>query len=158
MRVCTIMPGGVDTPAYRLAANFTRRSVQPSAPLMPPEKIARAIVRCARRPRPEVVVGNSVRTLRLAHALSPRLAEDAVARGIETGILGDGPNEPNPGNLFHPQPEWTGTDAALNEEAKRRARDSMDTAARRAIAGATAGASVLASGLLAYHLLRKTRG
>ena len=158
VRVCTVMPGGVDTPAYRLAANFTRRSVQPSTPLMTPEKIARVIVRCAENPRPEVVVGNSVRTLRLAHALSPRLAEDAVARGIETGILGDGPNEPNPGNLFHPQPEWTGTDAGLNEEARRRAKEATGTAGRRLFAGAAAGASMLGSGLLAYRLLRRTRG
>lgn len=154
VRVCTIMPGGVDTPAYRLAANFTRRSVRPSTPLMSPEKIARAIVRCARRPRPEVIVGFSVRTLRLAHALSPRLAEDAVARGIETGILGDGHNEPNPGNLFHPQPEWTGTDAGLNQETKRRAGDKTGAVGRRL----AAGTSVLGSGLLAYHLLRRSRG
>ena len=99
-----------------------------------------------------------MRTIRLAHALSPRLAEDAVARGIETGILGDGPNEPNPGNLFHPQPEWTGTDAGLNEEARRRAKEATGTAGRRLFAGAAAGASVLGSGLLAYRLLRRTRG
>src|ERR671916_1138490 len=87
VHVCTIMPGGVDTPAYRLAANYSRRAVEPSTPLMPPEKIARAIVHCAERPRPEVVVGNSVRTLRLTHALFPGFVERAVGRTIEQGFL-----------------------------------------------------------------------
>ena len=157
VRVCTVMPGGVDTPAYRLAANYTDRPVRPSIPLMPPEKIARAIVRCAERPRPEVVVGNSVRMLRLAHALFPTLTEFSVARGIEDGILGSGPNTPTPGNLFDPQPGWTGEDAGLNAETARRAKDGAGTGGRR-LAAAAAGVSVLGSGLLAYRLLRKTRG
>jgi NAD(P)-dependent dehydrogenase (short-subunit alcohol dehydrogenase family) len=154
VRVCTIMPGGVDTPAYRLAANFTGRSVRPSVPLMPAEAAARAVVRCAERPRPEVVVGNSVRALRLAHALSPILAERLVARGIGSVILGDEPNTPNPGNLFDPQPAWTGIDGDLNAETVHRAKDG----ARSLVAGAAAGASVLGSGLLAWLLLRKTHG
>ena len=158
VRVCTVMPGGVDTPAYRLAANYTDRPVRPSIPFMPPEKIARVIVRCAERPRPEVIVGNSVRTLRLSHALFPTLTEFSVARGIESGILGAGPNTPNPGNLFDPQPGWTGADAGLNAQTARRAKEGTRAAGRRLAVGAAAGASVLGSGLLAYRLVRRMRG
>src|ERR671916_179140 len=67
VHVCTIMPGGVDTPAYRLAANYSGRAAGPKGFLASSEKIARVVVRCAERPRPEVVVGNSVRTLRFTH-------------------------------------------------------------------------------------------
>lgn len=150
VRVCTVMPGGVDTPAYRLAANYTDREVRPSAPLMPPEKAARVIVRCARRPRPEVVVGNSVRALEVMHAVSPALTERLVARGIGSGILGEEPNEPNPGNLFDPQPAWTGTDGGLNQEIKHR----HDTGPRRM---AAVGVATLGPGLLAWLVARRVR-
>src|ERR671913_2578510 len=89
IHVCTIMPGGVDTPAYRLAANYSGRAAGPKGFLASPEKIAHVVVRCAERPRPEVVVGNSVRMLRFTHALLPRLVERSVARTIEKGFLGE---------------------------------------------------------------------
>ena len=148
IHVCTIMPGGVDTPAYRLAANYSGRAAGPKGFLASPEKIARVVVRCAERPRPEVVVGLSVRTLRLAHALAPRVVERAVARTIERGFLRQEPEEPSPGNLHETSPRWAGTDGGYNREAGRRAA----IGARRA---AAAGASVLGPGILAWILLRR---
>jgi NAD(P)-dependent dehydrogenase (short-subunit alcohol dehydrogenase family) len=99
IHVCTIMPGGVDTPAYRLAANYSGQAAGPMGFLASPEKIARVVVRCAENPRPEVVVGNSVRMLRLAHALAPQIVELTVARTIERGFLRQEPEEPTSGNL-----------------------------------------------------------
>ena len=76
-----------ETPAYRLAANYPGRAAGPKGFLASPEKIARVVVRCAERPRPEVIVGNSVRTLRLALALAPGVVERAVARTFERDFL-----------------------------------------------------------------------
>jgi NAD(P)-dependent dehydrogenase (short-subunit alcohol dehydrogenase family) len=146
--VCTIMPGGVDTPAYRLAANYSGRAAGPKGFLASPEKIARVVVRCAERPRPEVVVGNSVRTLRLAHALAPRIVERTVARTIERGFLHQEPEEPSPGNLHEPSSEWVAADGGFNRGAGRRA-------ALKAHHAAAAGASVLGPGILTWLLLRK---
>lgn len=147
------MPGGVDTPAYRLAANYSEPTAGPKGFLASPEKIARVVVRCAARPRPEVVVGNSIRTLRFTHALLPRLVERSVARTIEKGFLREESEDPNPGNLFAPAREWSSTDGGFNAEAKRRAARK----ARRVIAG---GTSVLGPGILAWLALRagRTRG
>jgi NAD(P)-dependent dehydrogenase (short-subunit alcohol dehydrogenase family) len=143
VRVCTIMPGGVDTPAYRLAANYSGRAAGPKGFLASPEKIARVVVRCAERPRPEVIVGSSVRTLRLTHALAPRIVERAVARAIERGFLRQEPEEPSPGNLFEPSSKWAGTNGGYNEEARRRA---TRTARRIAAAGVfVAGVGILTS-------------
>jgi short-subunit dehydrogenase len=72
IHVCTVMPGGVDTPAYLQAANYTGRVAHPAGPVLSPEKVARVVLECAEKPRPEVIVGNSVRTLALLHALLPR--------------------------------------------------------------------------------------
>jgi NAD(P)-dependent dehydrogenase (short-subunit alcohol dehydrogenase family) len=153
IHVCTIMPGGVDTPAYRLAADYSGRAAGPTAFLASPKKIARVVVRCAERPRREVVVGNSVRTLRIAHALAPGIVERAVARTIERGLLHQEPGEPSPGNLYETSSRWTGTDGGLNREAGRRA-------ALKARRAAAAGASVLGPGILTWLLLRrgKARG
>lgn len=148
VHVCTIIPGGVDTPAYLLAANYTGRVARPSGPFISPEKIARVIVGCAERPRPEVVVGNSVRTLALLHALSPALTERAVARGIERGLFRDTPNEPNAGNLFEPNRGLVSVRGGINEEAKERA-------ARGARRAAAVGAVAAGAGALGFMIYRK---
>jgi len=150
VHVCTIMPGGVDTPAYRLAANYSGRAAGPKGVLASPEKIARVVVRCAERPRPEVVVGGSVRGLRLAHAVAPLAVERAVARTIERGFLREEPEDPSPGNLHEPASRWSGTDGGYNREARGRA-------AHTARYAAAAGASVFGPGLLAWLLIRKGR-
>ena len=150
VHVCTIMPGGVDTPAYRLAANYSGRAAGPDSFLASPERIARVVVRCTESPRPEVVVGNSVRTLRLTHALFPGLVERAVGRTIEQGFLREEPEEPTPGNLFEPLPEWAATDGGFNEEARHRA-------VLRARRAAAVGASVIGPSILTWFLLRTKR-
>src|SRR5918997_116037 len=121
VHVCTVMPGGVDTPAYRLAANYSGRAMGFDGFLVSPEKIARIVVRCAERPRPEVVVGNSVRTLRLGHALAPGIVESAAARTVERGLLRKQPAESSSGNLNESSAEWASADGGFNREAKRRA-------------------------------------
>jgi NAD(P)-dependent dehydrogenase (short-subunit alcohol dehydrogenase family) len=150
VHVCTVMPGGVDTPAYRLAANYSGRAAGPKGFLASPEKIARVVVRCAERPRPEMVVGGSVRALRLAHAIAPRMVERSVARTVERGFLRQEPEEPSSGNLYEPSTQWAGTDGGFNREAGRRAAHKV----RRA---AAAGASVLGPGILTWLLLREGR-
>ena len=150
IHVCTIMPGGVDTPAYRLAANYSGRAAGPKGFLASPEKIARVVVRCAENPRPEVVVGNSVRMLRLTHALAPRIVERAVARTIERGFLRQEPEEPSSGNLHEPSSEWVAADGGFNQDARRRAVLKVRHAA-------AVGASVLGPGMLFWLLLRKVK-
>jgi NAD(P)-dependent dehydrogenase (short-subunit alcohol dehydrogenase family) len=150
IHVCTIMPGGVDTPAYRLAANYSGRAAGPKGFLASPEKIARVVVRCAENPRPEVVVGNSVRMLRLTHALAPRMVERAVARTIERGFLRQEPEEPSSGNLHESSSEWVAADGGFNQDARRRAVLKVRHAA-------AVGASVLGPGMLSWILLRKVK-
>src|SRR5918998_1185040 len=148
VHVCTIMPGGVDTPAYRLAANYSGRAMGFDGFLASPERIARVVVRCAERPRPEVVVGNSARALRIAHAFTPKIVERAAARTVERGLLRQAPAECSSGNLYESSAEWASADGGYNRGARRRA-------ALKARRAAACGASVLGPGLLAWLLLRK---
>jgi NADP-dependent 3-hydroxy acid dehydrogenase YdfG len=45
-------------PLSQAAANFAGRLIKPLRPLLRPERVAAAIVRCAKRPRREAVVGS----------------------------------------------------------------------------------------------------
>ena len=119
--VSCIFPGAVDTPAYRYAGNYSGRAVGPKGRILPAEKVARAIVRNAERPRRESIVGSSVRALTALHALSPALYERAMTRGVEGGFFRDEPGQSGSGGLFEPDPAWTSTDGGFNEEAKQTA-------------------------------------
>jgi len=67
--VTTVFPGRVDTP---MIANLEVPSVSAK---IPPEAVARAIVRAIRRGHLEVVLPAQARTLDLINALSPRLGD-----------------------------------------------------------------------------------
>ena len=152
--VSCLFPGAVDTPVYRYAGNFDGRSLGPKGRILPPEKVARAIVRNAERPRREVVVGSSVRALEALHALSPALYERAITRGIEQTFVHDEPGQTGPGNLFEPDPLWTSTDGGFNEEAKRTA---ARTGRRSAGRAAVAVPIVVGALLLGRRLLSRWR-
>ncbi len=93
-------------------------------------------------------MGNSVRTLRLTHALAPRVVERAVARTIERGFLRQEPEKRSSGNLFEPSTEWVAADGGFSQEAGRRA-------ALKARRAGAVGASLLDPGVLTWLLLRK---
>lgn len=152
IHVCAVFPGPVDTPLYRYAGNYTRGSVGPSGRILPAEKIARAIVSCAERPRREVVVGSSVRALETLHAVSPALYERVINRTVRKGFLRNEPGVPGSGNLFEPDSHWTSTDGGFNEEAKRTV---VQVARRNASRAAVAGPLILGVALLGRRLLSR---
>ena len=106
--VCTGMPASIDTPLFQHAANFAGRPIKPLRPILRPERVAAAIVRCARRPRREVVVGLSGRQLIVLHDLALPLFERIMTRNVEREHFLQRPAEPTAGNLREPVPEWTG--------------------------------------------------
>ncbi|WP_238450433.1 SDR family NAD(P)-dependent oxidoreductase [Micromonospora sp. 4G55] len=54
VQVCLVTPGSVDTPVYQQAANYLGRVGRPPLPITSPQRVARAIVDCADRPRREI--------------------------------------------------------------------------------------------------------
>jgi NAD(P)-dependent dehydrogenase (short-subunit alcohol dehydrogenase family) len=107
--VCTVKPASIDTPLFQHAANLTGRAPKPLRPVLAPERVAAAIVRCAKRPRSEVVVGMSGRQLLLLHTLAQPLCERLMTRNVERDHFRDEPAPPTEGNVREPVPEWTGT-------------------------------------------------
>src|SRR3954447_10841079 len=67
IRVCGVYPAYVDTPTPVNSGNYTGRTLWPVPPVVAPERVARAIVGLARRPRR----GRRVGALHLASLPSP---------------------------------------------------------------------------------------
>ncbi|MEX2289161.1 MAG: SDR family oxidoreductase [Mycobacteriales bacterium] len=105
LHVCTILPGSIDTPIFRHAANYTGRSIRPVPPVAAPERVARAIVHCARRPRREVTVGQLHHVASWGHALLPRTYGVLAPKAMRLAALGNDPQPHDDGNVFTPQPE-----------------------------------------------------
>jgi NAD(P)-dependent dehydrogenase (short-subunit alcohol dehydrogenase family) len=100
IHVSYVAPPTVDTPLFDHAANYTGKVIKPMKPVYPPERVAAAIVRVARRPRRAAVIGGYSWAMRLMHALVPGIYERLVARQIPRGHLADESAWPTDGNLF----------------------------------------------------------
>jgi short-subunit dehydrogenase len=106
IRVCAVLPAAVDTPVYRVAANYTGRALAPLRPLYTADQAAKVIVRCADRPRREAVVGRPVWAGALLYALLPGVFERVAARSVEVMQLRRDPAPPTPGHIFQPSADW----------------------------------------------------
>lgn len=102
VHVCTVLPGSMDTPIFRHAANYTDRPPRPVSPVGDPDRVARTIEGLADRPRPEATVGQVHRVLAWACRLAPNLY-GAVARPAMRRLgLGAAEARPREGNVFRP--------------------------------------------------------
>jgi len=108
--VSTVLPASIDTPLFQHAANFAGRPVKPLRPIIRPERVAAAIVRCAKRPRREAVVGMSGRQLILLHELALPIFERVMSRNVDREHFFQRPAGSSPGNLVEPMDEGTGVD------------------------------------------------
>jgi short-subunit dehydrogenase len=100
--VCDLFPGFLDTPGVQHAGNYTGVALQPAPPVYDPQRVARAIVTLAARPRNEEMVGSSALFLRVAHFLFPSLTARIAAGVMESYFKHADPIESTGGNLFHP--------------------------------------------------------
>jgi NAD(P)-dependent dehydrogenase (short-subunit alcohol dehydrogenase family) len=105
--VCTLLPASIDTPIYQHAGNYTGRVLRPLNPIYEAEKVALAMVHCAKKPKREVIVGRSGRVMALLHAATPRRLEKIMARQVKYNQFQDQPAPATSGNLFEPVPAWS---------------------------------------------------
>ena len=150
--VSTVLPASIDTPFFQHAANHTGRAAKPLRPIVRPERVAAAIVRCAKRPRREVIVGFSGRQLVALHDLAPALFERLMTRNVEREHFRQSPVAPTSGNVREPMPEWTGVsggwkegDASPEGSGPARTAVAAGSIATTAMALLASGAVVLAS-------------
>ncbi|MCX2968375.1 MULTISPECIES: SDR family oxidoreductase [Streptomyces] len=105
VHVCTVLPASIDTPLFAQAANYTGHRVRPVPPVYSPERVARAIVDLARRPRHEVVVGPAGRALLRGARRSPERTERLTGRRFGKSLVSRRhATAPGHGNLYTPTP------------------------------------------------------
>ena len=131
IEVCAVLPASTDTPIFQHAANYTGRAVKPLRPVIPAHAVARAIVQCAQRPRPEVVVGRAGSPLQLLHTLSRPLYDRVIQRLIEREHFQERSAAPSAGNLWKPLAKGTGVSGGWtgHEGKPRRTRALLGTGA-----------------------------
>ena len=140
VHVCTILPASIDTPIFQHAANRTGRAIKPLNPVLDAERVADAIVRLAKRPRRERVVGHAGRTLRLTYRLAA-FGERMNARQVDRHHFEGVPAVDTDGNVLAPMTEWTDVSGGWK-----------DSGGGRAVAVAVlAGAVVPAAAALGFH-------
>jgi short-subunit dehydrogenase len=98
--VSLVLPGPVDTPMFEHGANHTGHELRAIPPATSPERVAAAIVACARRPRRQTTAGVLSHTIRVTHRLAPRLTEWAVATWSAPMLKRPNPAPDSSGGLF----------------------------------------------------------
>ena len=86
IEVSVICPVSTATEFFEVSAARSKRDHLPVGPIQTAEKVARAIIRCAKKPRPEVIVFPPAKILVLINALSPRLA-DLILLGLRRKLF-----------------------------------------------------------------------
>jgi NAD(P)-dependent dehydrogenase (short-subunit alcohol dehydrogenase family) len=117
IHVCVVRPSSVDTPIFRLSANFSGRRIKALTPLYQPEQAAGTIVGLIERPRREAIIGRSGQALALARHAAPALVDRIFARrAVRDQFDGDEKAEDTPGNLFEPDDRWASVSGGWAEE------------------------------------------
>ena len=104
VHVTLVTPGGVGTPIYQQAGNFSGRVGQPPPPVYPAERVARAVVRALDRPPRRLDVGLTNPVMALGFVLLPRLFDVLVGPLFSVLCRGTDRIGPTPGNVLAPVP------------------------------------------------------
>ncbi|MFC3298991.1 SDR family NAD(P)-dependent oxidoreductase [Arthrobacter agilis] len=130
IHVCTVLPPTIDTPFFQHAANYTGRRAVAMPPVYSPERVAKAILRLAERPRHELVVGRLGRSMVRQHRLMPGRMEKVMAHQVEnTHLSKKQAADPSSGNLYAPSLDPATAQVTGGWKGRRRS-------ARRTLAGA----------------------
>jgi NAD(P)-dependent dehydrogenase (short-subunit alcohol dehydrogenase family) len=102
IRVCTVFPFAIDTPIYQHGANFTGHKVGPIHPRYAADIVARAIVRLARRPRPEIYAGGLAALVPRPAAIAPLITTRIIRRAAQIMQIHEDEAAVSEGNAFEP--------------------------------------------------------
>ncbi len=81
IHICDVYPTFIDTPGVAHAGNYTGARLKPPPGALPPEAVAKAVVKLARRPHHSTTIGMPTAALKLAQMFVPNLAP-AVMNGF----------------------------------------------------------------------------
>jgi NAD(P)-dependent dehydrogenase (short-subunit alcohol dehydrogenase family) len=89
IRVSVVCPVSTTTEFFAAAASRSPMKIEPAGPTYSAERVAEVLVRCVRRPRPEVLVYPPARLMVILNAVAPRLMDRILSvywRKIRRGL------------------------------------------------------------------------
>jgi short-subunit dehydrogenase len=113
IHVCTVLPMAMDTPLYEHVGNWTGHEARPIPPLYRADKVVRAILRLASKPKAETIVGAGGKALAAAHRVARRPTERVMARHTGRTMIDRSPPAPiTSGNVRQPVTRGTSVRSA----------------------------------------------
>jgi short-subunit dehydrogenase len=104
VHVCTVLPTAHDTPFFDHASNYTGYEVTPPKPLHDPQNVVDALVRLARNPKDEEIVGGDGIVKILMNRLMPGVAEKLSGKLMQDTQIEKPPPAPDsPGAVRAPR-------------------------------------------------------
>ncbi|MEO5996060.1 MAG: SDR family oxidoreductase [Chitinophagaceae bacterium] len=102
IHICDLYPAFLDTPGIQHAGNYTGYLLKPAPPVYDPQKVGRAMVQLARRPRNSLTVGGVAHILRMGYFFMPGIMRFITAKVMEAYFKQAVPTPATSGNLFEP--------------------------------------------------------
>ena len=100
IHVCDLFPAFLDSPGIQHAANYTGHILKPAPPVYDPQRLARAMVAVAKKPRKAVTVGSAATFLRAIHFIMPVVTRAITAKAVEAYLQKADRVPETSGNLF----------------------------------------------------------
>lgn len=136
--VSCVLPSSMDTPIFRVAANYYGHQAKAIPPVADADRVARVIERCFHRPRNEVRVGYFGRFFALGEQLAAPVYDRVINLAFRRlGFTGE-EVPASDGNVFEPVREWQQKEGEWRNTTARRV--AVGAAAATAAAGALAAA------------------
>lgn len=117
IHVCDLFPAFLDSPGIQHAANYTGHILRSAPPVYDPQRLARAMVDVAKKPKKAVTVGSMATFLRLAHFIMPSVTRAITAKAVETYLKKADPVPGTDGNLFDSVDYGTSIHGGWNSQA-----------------------------------------
>jgi len=153
IHVCDLFPAFLDSPGIQHAANYTGHILKPAPPVYDPQRLARAMVAVAKKPKKAVTVGSAATFLRAAHFIMPAVTTAITAKAVEAYLKQADRVPETSGNLFATVEYGTSIHGGWNSPADYEIR--KNTVIRSlAVAGIAAGILLFGRGRLSRNRSR----
>lgn len=106
MDVSIVLPGSIDSPIFRHAANYSRRAVRPVPPVSDVRRVADTVSDLIDKPRAVAIVGTTHRLMSWGRTLLPRVYDRLAAPVMRSAGLRPERADDHPGNVFEPGTRW----------------------------------------------------
>jgi short-subunit dehydrogenase len=120
IHVCTVLPPSIDTPLFQHGANYAGRQAKPMPPVYSADRVARAILSLAVRPKREVAIGAMGKFLNTFSRVTPAMAERILARQVSKKHFSDQPASEELGNVIEPTADPYGVSGGWTKQQESR--------------------------------------